>query len=291
MSSPRFPLGCGLGFRRELIPALQQGVPEVVDFFELAPENWAGMGGRSARELRAFTERYPFACHGLSLSLGGPGPLDEGLLRAIRRFMDEHGIALYTEHLSWCADARHLHELLPIPLTEAAARWTAERIARAQDLLGRRIGIENPSYYFVPPGAEMAEADFIREVLVRADCSLHLDVNNLFVNGRNFDFDPVAFLHALPLERTCYIHVAGHFVEPDGLVIDTHGAAVIDPVWSLLEIAYARIGAVVPTCLERDFNIPALPVLADEMARIAALQAAARAGALKNVGQAQGLAA
>lgn len=268
--------GAGLGFRRELIgPMLDGVVPGVVDFFELAPENWAGMGGRSARELRAFTERFPFVCHGLSLSLGGPAPLDEALLQRIRRFMDEHGMALYTEHLSWCADDSHLYELLPIPLTEAAVRWTSERIARTQEVLGRQIGIENASYYFAPPGAEMSEAEFIGEVVRRADCLLHLDVNNIYVNSCNFGFDPLAFLHALPLERTCYIHVAGHYTEPDGLIIDTHGAEVIDPVWALLAAAYARIGHTPPTCLERDFNFPDLAALTVEVGRIAELQAAA----------------
>jgi len=267
--------GAGLGFRRELIAPLKTAVPEAVRFFELAPENWAGMGGRSGKDLRHFTERYPFVCHGLSLSLGGPGPLDEALLRRIKAFMTEHGMTLYTEHLSWCADASHLYDLLPIPLTESAVRWTAERIRRAQDILGLRIGIENASYYVAPPGAEMSESEFISAIVREADCLLHLDVNNIYVNSCNFGFDPFAFMDALPLERTCYVHVAGHWVEPDGLLIDTHGAEVIDPVWRLLEAAYARIGGEVPTCLERDFNIPDLPALTAEVEQIARLQATA----------------
>jgi len=267
--------GAGLGFRRELIAPLKTAVPEAIRFFELAPENWAGMGGRSGKDLRHFTERYPFVCHGLSLSLGGPGPLDEALLRRIKAFMAEHSMTLYTEHLSWCADEGHLYDLLPIPLTEKAVRWTADRIKRAQDILGLRIGIENASYYVAPPGAEMSETDFISAIVQEADCLLHLDVNNIYVNSRNFGFDPLAFMAALPLERTCYVHVAGHWVEPDGLLIDTHGAEVIDPVWTLLEAAYARIGGEVPTCLERDFNIPDLPALTAEVEQIARLQAAA----------------
>lgn len=267
--------GAGLGFRRELIEALKAGVPEHIDFFEVAPENWADMGGRSARDLRYFTERHPFVCHGLSLSLGGPAPLDTHLLRRIRAFMDMHQITLFTEHLSWCADDHHLYELLPIPFSEKAIRWTVDRIRQTQDLLGCRIGIENASYYIAPPGAEMSETDFIREVLTRADCGLHLDVNNIYVNSRNFGFDAHDFLTALPLERTCYIHVAGHYTEPDGFLIDTHGNTVNDPVWALLETAYAHIGKPVPTCLERDFNLPPLPVLADEVQHIATLQAKA----------------
>ena len=264
----------GLGLRRELIPALQQEVPSAFQFFEVAPENWAGMGGRAGRALRAFTERFPFVCHGLSLSLGGPGPLDEILLRRTKGFMREHGISLFTEHLSWCADDSHLYELLPIPLTQEAVRYTAERIARAQDILGMRIGVENASTYIAPPGAEMTEPEFVRAVIEQADCLLHLDVNNIYVNSQNFGFDPHAYLEQLPLERTCYVHVAGHYVEDDGLHIDTHGSEVSDPVWQLLQTAYQRIGHVVPTCLERDFNIPDLPTLAQEVAHIARLQKA-----------------
>jgi uncharacterized protein (UPF0276 family) len=262
----------GLGFRRELIPALQQAVPENIGFFEVAPENWAGMGGRAGRDFRAFTERYPFVCHGLSLSLGGPGPLDEILLRRTRDFMREHGMRLFTEHLSWCADDSHLYDLLPIPQTEEAVRYTAERIARAQDILGMQIGVENASTYIAPPGAEMSEPEFVRAVVERADCLLHLDVNNIYVNSRNFGFDPHDYLAQLPLERTCYVHVAGHYVEEDGLLIDTHGSEVIDPVWQLLQAAYQRMGHPALTCLERDFNIPDLHTLTQEVAHIAHLQ-------------------
>ena len=267
--------GAGLGFRRELIAPLQAGVPEAIRFFELAPENWAELGGKAARDLRHFSERYPFVCHGLSLSLGGPAPLDEDLLRRIRSFMAAHGMTLYTEHLAWCADDGHLYDLLPIPLSEKAVKWTVDRIARAQDILGMRIGIENASYYVAPPGAEMSEGEFISAIVRGADCLLHLDVNNIHVNSRNFGFDPLAFLDQLPLERTCYIHVAGHHIEADGLLIDTHGAAVSDPVWSLLEAAYQRTGPL-PTCLERDFNMPELRQLTAEIDIVTRLQAATR---------------
>jgi uncharacterized protein len=265
--------GAGLGFRRELIPALKSGVPAAIDFFELAPENWAGMGGRSAKELRQFTERHTFVCHGLSLDLGGPRPLDIDLLKRIKGFMREHGMSLYTEHLSWCGDDGHLYDLLPIPCTGDAVRWVAGRIRQAQDVLEMQIGIENASYYVAPPGAEMSEAAFIRAVIEEADCLLHLDVNNVYVNACNFGFDPLSFIDALPLERTCYLHMAGHYVEPDGLRVDTHGAPVIDPVWTLLGAVYARVGPL-PTCLERDFNIPALGELVCEVEQIAAAQRA-----------------
>ena len=264
------PVGAGLGFRRELIETLKAGVPESIRFFELAPENWAGMGGRSGKDLRHFTERHPFVCHGLSLSLGGPSPLDETLLRRIKAFMAEHGMGLYTEHLSWCSDDAHLYDLLPIPFTGDAVRWVADRLRRAQDILEMKIGIENASYYVAPPGAEMSETEFISAIVAEADCLLHLDVNNIYVNSRNFGFDPLEFMTALPLEKTCYIHVAGHYTEPDGLLVDTHGAEVIDAVWGLLEEAYRRTGPV-PTCLERDTNIPELEELVGELQLISGI--------------------
>ncbi|MBI5331128.1 MAG: DUF692 domain-containing protein [Betaproteobacteria bacterium] len=264
--------GAGLGLRREHLPDLRAAIPDAIDFFELAPENWLDMGGSRRKDLRHISERRPIVAHGLSLNLGGPAPLDEVFLQRTRRFLDEYGMRLYTEHLSWCADQGHLYDLLPIPFTADAVRHTAERIRRTQDILERRIAIENASYYVAPAIAEMSETAFIRAVLEEADCDLHLDVNNVYVNSVNFAFDPRAFLDALPLERVVYVHMAGHYREADDLIIDTHGAAVIDPVWALLEHAYARIGAP-PTLLERDFNIPPLADLLPEVERIARLQA------------------
>lgn len=268
--------GAGLGFRRELIAALKTRVPAVIDFFELAPENWIDLGGALGRDLRGFTERYPFVCHGLSLSLGGPAPLDELLLHKTRQFMDAHGIQLYTEHLSYCSDDGHLYDLLPIPFTEEAVKYVAARIRRAQDILERRIAIENASFYAAAPIADMDEASFIRAVLLEADCDLHLDVNNVYVNSVNHRYDPVEFIRALPAGRIVYMHMAGHYREADDLLIDTHGAAVIDPVWALLDATY-RIHGVAPTLLERDFNIPPLAELTREVERIARTQAAHQA--------------
>ena len=262
----------GLGLRRELIDALLGSNKAALSFLELAPENWLAMGGRSASQLREIAERYPLVCHGLSLDIGGPRPLDETLLHRIREFMALHDVRLYTEHLSWCGDDGHLYDLLPIPMTGEAVKWVAARIRRTQDILGQRIGIENASTYINPPGAEMSEAEFVRAVVEEADCWLHLDVNNIYVNSRNFDFDAYDYLRALPLERVCYVHVAGHYAEDDGLLIDTHGADVIDPVWRLLSEAYQGTG-LVPTCLERDFNIPSLEILMREIDQIQDLQA------------------
>jgi uncharacterized protein (UPF0276 family) len=270
MTHPRLS-GAGLGFRRDLIPALKSGVPEAIDFFELAPENWIDLGGRYARDLRQFTERHPFVCHGLSLSLGGLTPLDEVLLRKIKAFMAEHRISLYTEHLSYCSDHGHLYDLLPIPPTEEAVKYVAARIRRVQDILEQKIAIENASYYVAAPIGEMDEPTFINAVLQEADCWLHLDVNNIYVNSVNFKFDPVDYLRRMPAERIVYMHMAGHYQEAPDLIIDTHGADVIDPVWQLLDTAYGLLG-VHPTCLERDFNIPPLDELMPEVGRIAEIQ-------------------
>ncbi|HVH32705.1 MAG TPA: DUF692 domain-containing protein [Tahibacter sp.] len=277
MSPRQLPCGAGLGLRRALLgPLAEHGfpaagsTPAAIDFFEIAPENWINVGGSLGRQLRSYTERHPFVCHGLSLSLGGPAPLDETLIVKIRRLLDAHGIALYSEHLSYCSDDGHLYDLMPIPFTRAAVDWAAARIRRTQDLLGRRIAIENVSYY-AAPGREMDEADFVREVLVAADCDLLLDVNNIHVNSVNHGYDANAFLDAMPGERIAYYHVAGHYDEEPGLKIDTHGAAVIDPVWKLLDRAYTRFGAR-PTLLERDFNFPPLSELVAELDQIRVLQ-------------------
>jgi len=265
------PSGAGLGFRRELLPELKTHVPDAIQFFEIAPENWIDMGGAYGRDLRQFTERYPFVCHGLSLSLGGPTPLDEVLLHKTRQLMDAHGIALFTEHLSYCSDDGHLYDLLPIPFTEEAVKYVAARIRRAQDILERRIAIENASFYTPSPIAEMDEAQFIRAVLQEADCDLHLDINNVYVNSVNHGYDPLAFIRAMPTERIVYMHMAGHYNEADDLIVDTHGADVIDPVWALLDATY-RIHGVAPTLLERDFNIPPLSELVREVEHIAQIQ-------------------
>ncbi|BCT66683.1 DUF692 domain-containing protein [Nitrosospira sp. NRS527] len=265
------PASVGLGFRRELIPALKTGVPDAIDFFEIAPENWIDLGGILGRDLHIFTERYPFVCHGLSLSIGSPAPLDEVLLQKIRQFLDRHQIRLYTEHLSYCSDDGHLYDLLPIPFTEEAVKYVAARVRRTQNILERRIALENASFYVQAPIAEMSEADFIRAVLVEADCDLHLDVNNVYVNSINHAYDPIEFIRAMPTERIVYMHMAGHYNEAENLIIDTHGADVIDPVWSLLEQTY-HIHGVAPTLLERDFNIPPLHELVREVERIGLIQ-------------------
>jgi hypothetical protein len=270
MINPRLH-GAGLGLRREHFNELLTHTPDAINFFEIAPENWMGLGGKRGRSLRQLTEQHPFVCHGLTLSLGGFKPLDELFLHNVKTFLHQHQIALYTEHLSYCGDHAHLYDLLPIPFTEAAVKHVAARIRRTQDILERRIAVENASYYLAAPVADMDELSFILAVLAEADCDLHLDVNNVYVNSVNHGFDPAHFIQQLPAERVVYIHTAGHYQEAPDLIIDTHGADVIEPVWDLLVTAYQHCG-VVPTLLERDLNIPPLAALLPEVQRIADYQ-------------------
>lgn len=263
--------GAGLGLRRSLLEPLKNIPSGAIDFMEVAPENWINVGGKLGRQFRAYTERYPFVFHGLSLSIGSPAPLNTELLHAIKNLMAEHNVSCYSEHLSYCSDDGQLYDLLPIPFTEDAVQYVAARIRQAQDILGRRIAIENASYYYAPTH-EMSESEFINAVILEADCELLLDVNNIYVNSINHQYDALEFLQSLPLSRTAYIHVAGHFVEAEDLRIDTHGADVIDPVWQLLESAYEHLNAV-PTLLERDFNIPKVSELLQEVNKIKHYQA------------------
>jgi hypothetical protein len=262
--------GAGLGLRRDFLDSLEQQTPQQISFIELVPENWIGVGGRLGKKLRYFTERYPVVAHGLSLNIGGPAPLDEPFLQRIKQFIDTHHILHYTDHLTYCADDGHLYDLMPIPFTEEAVHFVAERIRRTQDILERKIAMENASYY-AAPGQEMSEIDFIKAVLDEADCDFLIDINNIYVNSVNHGYDPETFLKALPSERIVYAHIAGHYNEQD-FIIDTHGKPVIERVWELLDIAYQSFG-VFPTLLERDFNIPPLSDLLQEVDMIVDIQA------------------
>lgn len=261
----------GLGLRRALLDQLIEAPAGAFDFLECAPDNWIGVGGALGGKFEALSSRHPLSCHGLSLSLGGPDPLDAGFLRQTRDFLDRHRAALYSEHLSYCSADGHLYDLLPLPFTFDAVRHVAGRIAQVQDALGRRIAIENVSYYAAPYQA-LDEASFVNAVLAEADCDLLLDVNNVYVNAINHGYDARAFIEAMPGERIASYHVAGHYDEADDLKIDTHGTPVKDDVWALLAHAYA-IHGVRPTLLERDFNFPPLLALLAEVGRIRALQA------------------
>jgi uncharacterized protein (UPF0276 family) len=262
--------GAGLGLRRALMGPLSSMESGSVDFMEAAPENWIGVGGRFGRKFRNLAERYPIVLHGLSLDIGGPDPLDKDLVGAVRELMNQIEVPLYSEHLTYCAAQGHLYDLLPIPFTEEAVHYVAARVRQVQDIIGEPIALENASYY-AQPHQDMTEAQFVSAVLSESGSDLLLDVNNIYVNSINHGYDPIAFLDSLPLERARYIHVAGHYDEADDLKVDTHGADVIDPVWYILAQAYQRTG-VLPTLLERDFNLPPLAELLAEVEQVRRLQ-------------------
>jgi len=255
--------GSGLGLRRAFIGSLADQIPSQIDFMEVAPDNWIDVGGKFGRQFKKIAEQIPIVCHGLSLNIGGVAPLDEAFLHRVKQFLETHNISVYSEHLTYCADEGHLYDLMPIPFTEAAIKHVVERIQRVQDILGQRIAMENASYY-AAPGKEMDEIEFVNSVLEQADCLFHIDINNIYVNSINHKYNAEKFLKALPGDRIAYAHIAGHYVEEEDLLVDTHGTDVIDPVWKLLDVAYQHFG-VFPTLLERDFNIPPLEVLLKEV--------------------------
>lgn len=273
------PVSAGLGLRRSILAQLRDAPQHDFDFLEIAPENWIGIGGAHGKALAALAERHPLSCHGLSLSLGGTAPLDETFLKEVRTFLDHFGISNYSEHLSYCTDEAHLYDLLPLPFTEEAIHHVAGRIRRAQDILGRRLAVENVSYY-AAPRQDIDEVAFTNAVLQEADCDLLLDVNNVFVNAINHKFNPIGYLDSIAADRVVGYHVAGHYDQADDLKIDTHGAPVKPAVWSLLTEAYRRFG-VQPTLLERDFNFPPYAQLVQELNCIRQLQQQALQSARK----------
>ncbi|MGE6380422.1 DUF692 domain-containing protein [Shewanella baltica] len=270
----------GLGLRREMLNEFCESVPEAINFFEVAPENWMTLGGKFGRQFRELTEQHTFYCHGLSLSIGSPAPLDLTFVKNIKTFMDLHQIQVYSEHLSYCSGQGHLYDLMPIPFTDAAVKHVAARVKQVEDILERPFILENVSFY-AAPGAHMSELEFVNAVLQEADCKLLLDVNNIYVNSINHQYDADAFLQAMPTERIAYLHIAGHYKQAEDLLIDTHGAAINDPVWALLQRCYALHG-VKATLLERDFNVPNTAELLLELNQIHAYQAAAPSSQIQN---------
>jgi len=257
-------INIGLGLRRDIIEEFLDREVIQPDFIEFAPENWIGMGGYWGKKIKRAVEKYPVTCHGLSLSLGSPEELDYRFMKELKSFLDNNRVEIFSEHLSYtkCANA-HLYDLLPIPFREDAVKHVAQRIREAQDFLERPIAIENVSYY-TAVAAEMDEATFISSIVEESGCQLLLDVNNVYVNSFNHGYDAKEFIRRMPLDKVAYIHMAGHEkVSPD-LIIDTHGEAIIDPVYQLFDYT-ASLLEPVPVLLERDFNFPAAADLKREM--------------------------
>ena len=260
----------GIGFRRDFADEFIVNKNFHPDFIELAPENWIGMGGYWKKKLDAVAEKYPITCHGLSLSIGSPDELDMSFLKDLKAFLKQYNVQIYSEHLSFAkADNAHLYDLLPIPFRKDAVKYVAERIRMVQDYLERPLVIENVSYY-TSVAAQMSELEFISQVISESGCQLLLDVNNVYVNAFNHQYEPREFIAALPLDRVAYIHMAGHEKVSDDLIIDTHGEAIIDPVYDLFDYT-VQLMQPVPVLLERDFNIPETKELIKEMNALKAI--------------------
>jgi uncharacterized protein (UPF0276 family) len=279
--------GVGLGLRwdfiEELVERSEGGRLHEIDFLEIAPENYMRRGGWHPRALTELARRYPLLTHGLTLSLGGTDPLDAAYMADLRALAKDVGTPWHSDHLCFGdVDGRNLHDLLPLGFRQATVRRVADRIRWARDALGVPLAVENVSYYWHPGRAEMGEAEFIARVCETADCGLMLDLNNAFVNSQNFRFDLEAWISAVPLDRVVQIHVAGHewFAvdatslrgpcappDADAIIIDTHGADVLDPVLALLGRVLRHTGPI-PVVLERDQNVPDLDTLLSELARV-----------------------
>lgn len=271
----RKPLGVGLGLRWEFLEEVLDGPPLNVAFFEVSPENYMRRGGYYPAALRRIAERYPVVTHGLTLSLGASEAPAAEYLTELRAETESIGTPWHSDHLCLASvGSRILHELVPLAQTRANAVRAAERVRRTRDHLGIPMLVENISWYAHPGHRQVAEADFISEVLERADAGLLLDVNNVWVNAQNHGFDPQVFITSLPLERVREIHIAGHTRTTSGLILDTHGAPVIDPVIELLEWTLELTGPV-PVLLERDNHVPELSELLAEVERLAEVYARA----------------
>lgn len=302
--------GAGLGYRRDLAEGfLSLADNSVINFMEVAPENWLKMGGQARYQFDQVAERIPVIIHGLSLSLGGQAPLDKALLKGIKEMMHQYQSYFFSDHLSYCECEGHLYDLLPMPFNEEAVHHVANRIKEVQDYLGIQISLENTSYYLHSPTSTMNEVEFLNAIAQEADCGIHLDVNNIYVNGVNHGLlDPFVFINQVDLKRVNYIHIAGHDEDHQSaselnqketinhankmgeeivegfniikgemrhlpnLLVDTHGETVQKTVWDLLEYTYERLPVIPATLLERDFNFPPFAELIAEVQHIADLQ-------------------
>jgi len=257
--------GIGLGLRYDLATELLDQQPKNVAWVEIHPENYVGRGGRYQEILELARGHWPVVTHGLSTCLGSVEPFDKSYLNELGAFLRELEIPWHSEHLCLGGvDDRYFHDLLPLPFTDEAVQIASQRLIEVRDVIGIPLALENVSYYAAQDPNGLAEADFVVAVLEKADANLLLDVNNIYVNSRNFGFDPKAYIDKIPAERVVQVHVAGHFLRNDGLRIDTHGEPIPDEVYELLGYALRKIGPV-PVLLERDNNVPPLHELLSEV--------------------------
>jgi uncharacterized protein (UPF0276 family) len=268
----------GLGLRQGLADALFAADLPELKFVEVHPENYVRRGGRFRVLLDRARERWPVLTHGLTLGFGAVEPAEPAYVKQLGEFLRGIRAPWHSEHLCFSSvDGVMLHDLLPLPLRLEAADTAVHRIRELQDQLGLPVAVENVSYYAHPGEAHCTEIEFLLDVLERSDAKLLLDVNNVFVNAKNHGFDPYAYLDRIPVERVVQIHVAGHSVREDGLLLDTHGDGIRDEVYQLLEHALRRIGPT-PVLLERDQNFPDFAELSDEVRRLHAIYERATTG-------------
>lgn len=255
----------GIGYRKEFSKQFLNEDALQPDFIEVAPENWINVGGYWHQQFEIARKKYPLFLHGLSLSIGSPEGIDRQFVNQLKQFINEVQPEIYSEHLSFTkVDNAHLYDLLPIPFTKNAIQHVVNNIKEVQDIIGCQLTLENSSYYTVLK-QEMPEYAFIQEICEQADCAILLDVNNVYVNAFNHQYDAKNFIENLPLSRVKYIHIAGHTKVSDSLIIDTHGEDIIDPVFDLFEFTMKQLNRDIPVLLERDFNIPDLAVLQTEI--------------------------
>ena len=258
--------GIGLGLRRVFAAELLESSRKV-DWLEVTPENWIFHGGLRARLLDACAERWPLVSHSVSLSVGGPDPLDDSLLSGLRELCRRVRAPFFSDHLCYSTvRGTQLHDLLPLPFCDEAVEHTSRRFREAQDRVEAPLVLENATFYAHMPGSTMDEASFLRATLEATGGGLLLDVNNVYVNSLNHGFDPYAFIDRMPLERVRELHLAGHTPQ-DGVVIDTHIGPIIDPVWALYRYTLKRAGRLIPTLIEWDQEIPSLDAVLDEVDR------------------------
>lgn len=264
-------LGVGLGLRRELESETFANADKI-DWLEIVPENYMDVGGRARARLESALKQFPVVTHGVNLSIGSTDELSKDYLKSLKGLLDFIDAPWFSDHLCFTSfGGAYMHDLLPLPQTKEAVRHIAERIKRVQDYIERPLILENISYYMELPHAEISEAQFLGEVLEKADCGLLLDVNNVYVNSINLNFDPYKYLAAIPLDRTVQMHVAGHS-HGDEVIIDTHGAPVIEPVFDLLTYVLERV-PVKAVMLERDQNYPPFEDILAELEEIRSIAA------------------
>jgi uncharacterized protein (UPF0276 family) len=251
--------------RWDFLEELVDGPALPLDFLEVSPENYMRRGGYYPEQLERLQGRYPLVTHGLTLSIGAVEAPDAQYLRELKTEIARTHSPFHSDHLCFSsAGKRSLHELLPLQQSRQNVTRVAERAQRMSDVLGVPFALENITYYVHPGRAELSELEFLSGVLDASDAGLLLDVNNVYVNSLNHGFDPRAFISALELSRVVEIHVAGHSKQPSGLVLDTHGAPVVDPVVELLAFTLEKCGPR-PVLLERDNHVPPLPELVAEV--------------------------